>query len=283
METDPQELTTADEASLPPLRIHHFFLWTIAVATVFSGYKLVQPREMNVLFSAAAADTMSVLYWIPMSVAIATLLLGAYWRYRQLPFFCEPGHWLLVTVSLSAMQNAYLLILLWMSQSSTLGWNSQLFFLLPEWLNYLAIAGVYFVVWRRMHLARHWNYFFLTVFSLLVFELASGWIEQFFSEYLFSAGQNASWMISIGLHWTITFGRTVIACYTIGTDKRLRITRHWSHWCGMLIWTLLEVVSLISASYFFWWVWNGGLESFGTRVRLMSSASLRETFLASFC
>src|SRR5262245_54032043 len=89
------------------LRVHHLFALTAVMAALLaiSGPREIQgfeiPATVKFIFSV-----LGVLYAILASVAITVVAYGVAWRCQGYLFFHEPGHWLLVTVSVEQLIHA---------------------------------------------------------------------------------------------------------------------------------------------------------------------------------
>jgi hypothetical protein len=98
--TDPS-LTAIEPRELPPIRIHHFLAWIAVMAVMLalssSRPAASSPRVFPALQTAFVA--VRAVGSVIGSLAITLLLFGIYWYRQGLPFFCQPGQWLIVTIA----------------------------------------------------------------------------------------------------------------------------------------------------------------------------------------
>lgn len=91
-----------DDSLLPPLRIHHFLVWTgvLALSLVFVTL-LDRPNAMD----RAAPWTFVVVMVnkLLQSAAITCLGFGIVWRSNSLKFPSQPGHWMIVQTGLTGI------------------------------------------------------------------------------------------------------------------------------------------------------------------------------------
>lgn len=254
------ESVEAPEAKpLPPLRIHHFFLWTIAVAAVFSSYQLIHFPGAGIALGSEATEAISVFYYVPQAIALPTLLVGFYWRYRGLPFLSEPGHWLMLVILIEAIHEAYALMNFstWTNYSTTV----RRFFLmiLPAWCAFLVVAVIYFVQWREKRFHRPWRRFFLVVFTIEMIQMALNLLSVQFLSYFTYIGSDLTFAFFGGMQVILPLSSIIFASVAMRGDISLGIHRHWSNWCGAISWTAMLVMQLLGWSYYVWWILNGGL------------------------
>lgn len=97
----------ASSAALPPIRLHHLFALT-AVVAVLLGVKGPQSTRFppgidfpvwwkTVLVGCGIIDT------ILCGIAVTLVAYGCTWRRRGIRFLHQPGHWLLVEISVSTV------------------------------------------------------------------------------------------------------------------------------------------------------------------------------------
>ena len=227
-------------APLPPLRIHHFMLWMAAVAasmTLFSK-DLREAADMPFAFYLDGFCRS-----ITQAIATATFGLGVYWRLHGLRFFSAVGHWLLSMIAahfligalLGAIVNHYLSRWLTTSWVSALNNSFTLSNLLISTVLVL-IAGFKVAdtkTWKWFCLVAGLGYalqFVWTGYAAFLFNPFSVWNKRFLQAVIY--------VIALGLP-----ALCVLMCFrAIYVDHRLGISRHWSHWCGVLLW-MIEVLS----------------------------------------
>ena len=95
------ESTAVDESrELPPIRIHHFLAWTAVMAVMLAAQRAWQFGGAAGMPSALQTKiiAMGTVGSVLSSLAVTIVLFGVYWRRIGLPFFTEPGQWLLVVL-----------------------------------------------------------------------------------------------------------------------------------------------------------------------------------------
>jgi hypothetical protein len=105
MATDEPDDTLAPthDASRPHLRLHHFFALTAVAAVILAlmGPVFAQWSESdNRLPQALVVASMawSLMYMFCIAVAATAVAYGVIWRRQGIPFFNQPGHWLLFEI-----------------------------------------------------------------------------------------------------------------------------------------------------------------------------------------
>lgn len=86
---------------LPPIRIHHFLAW-MAVMAVMLTFSSLQATASDSRFASPlqpAFVAIGVVTTVLGSLAVTIVLFGYSWYRRGLPFFAQPGQWLLVAMA----------------------------------------------------------------------------------------------------------------------------------------------------------------------------------------
>lgn len=245
-----QDSTTAETAKvvaqsgrLPPLRLHHFFVWTAVSAALLAlssnTYAAVQVERWWMLIQLP--DVLAA------ALAVTCCGLGLMWRRRGLPFPSQPGHGLLIWYALSftlSLVHGVLWLAIYRPGGASNQWTTSpppgMDFL--EWGQILtALASVAFLVWCAWWVrpARRWQ----IVFVLNALAAGHYYIARFLPwDVLNSVGElqligptlyAGMWFILAHFPQSIPGIALIVA---IVRDRRAGIPRHWSHWAGVAAW-----------------------------------------------
>lgn len=223
---------------------------------MISGYKLVRMPEMDIPISPTAGEGISIFYYVPQAIVLATLFLGLYWRIVGLPFFCEPGHWLLLTLSIEASHGFYTLFAMSLRFDALFDHANLLLSILPAWFAYLVVAGIYFYLWCWQHVAQHWQNFFMVAFSIEIAQMLLNVLSVQLQNYFITFGQKATFVFFGSMQVIMPLIAIAFMIVAMRKDVSLESSRHWSHWCGAIMWLTLAIVNLLSWCYYFWWIVN---------------------------
>jgi hypothetical protein len=91
---------TIDRPRTPPLRIHHILVLTAVAAVLMSVTHLLRQQDYLNL-SQMFSSSWGAVFTISIAIDVTLVMLGFAWRRRGYSFFDMPGHWLLLTHSLS--------------------------------------------------------------------------------------------------------------------------------------------------------------------------------------
>jgi hypothetical protein len=231
--TDASEASGLPPRELPPLRIHHIMLWTAATAGMLSVLRLIaslngggQPFVGGPL-EAAVMVVYSTL--VSGCVVISALL----WRWStQRHFIDQPGQRLAIDIALRAIGMLVLFVAALAIQEAVI---------------LLLIVGIISIVVIQCAmtagLAPRWQWVFGTKAALLggTSLLQVAIISEVIIVVLV--------FILVGYSFLI-----VLQLVGIFWDRRLKLTRHWTHWFGLLAHlgiNLMSAVLLVAAIYSF--------------------------------
>lgn len=251
-------LEEATEAKpLPPLRIHHFFLWTIAVAVVMATSRILGHSDE----SFATSNTIySLSALLPLTICLATFLLGIYWRIIGLPFFQEPGHWLLLALSLNLGYHLFSLILevLDLANPRATYWIHHII----RWFLGGATIVVFVLVFQQSQLQSHWRRFFLfsaiigsIEVALDVFYCSFGW-QYLYVRFGYNLGYRWGYTIQQSVSNILMVATAILLFLAIRHDYSDSERRHWTHWCGALVWLGLSLGGVVWLPFGIQYIWN---------------------------
>lgn len=237
---------------LPPLRLHHLFVWT-AVSAVLLGLEVGSFAHLPIARWWIATKLPSV---FGSALALTCCGYGLVWRRRGLPFPSQPGHGLLLLEAIT-----YILViaysLVWFANAE---WQpdgqvnaSNLVISFVVWgqriatICWVALA-LWFAWWVRP--SRRWQVFF----ALLALVAGHYYFGEYVEAWLIEPIRNLQWIgpgLAASLHFvkgnlphTIPGIALIVA---ILRDRRDRIPRHWTHWAGVAAWCVSVSGELASA------------------------------------
>jgi hypothetical protein len=195
----------------PPLRIHHFLIWTALTAAIISGCMTFDRWARN----GPAIENQVIIAGLVLGAAVITGALtvvgsGIYWRRHGFVFPQSPGDWLLTVLAASVASFCGVFALFF-----------AIFFTFgdDDWFPayYLIVGALALVGWIRLHWIAIKRYadtaMWRTAFWMLMLSpFAAGLIQR------------------IG-----AVAIAVIACvlWAAWSDWRKHIARSWTHWCGV--------------------------------------------------
>jgi hypothetical protein len=207
--TRPVYVRHADICSdLPPLRIHHFLIWTALTAAILGGCMTFDRLARN---GRPIQDRVIVAALVLMAVIVAgvlTIVGSAYFWYEKGTIFPRsPGDILLLSIAGAAL-----------SFLAVIGFLFLVFWIIgdDDWfaLYYIIVGVVVLVGWSYLQIAGMLRYSntwqWRLVFGIL---LLSPWMIGFFP------------MVII-----VAFIASVLCASWV--DWRKSIPRAWTHWCG---------------------------------------------------
>jgi hypothetical protein len=206
-------------SELPPLRIHHFLIWTALTAAILSGCMTFDrwarngpPIENRIVIAGL------VLAVVAVAGALTIVGSGFYWRKRGVAFPQSPGDWLLVIV-VAIVGLSFVAFALFVAIFLIVGDD--------DWLPaYATVVGlIQIAVWVA-----------LNVIAIRRYSGAFAW-QLTFAVLMMSP-------FAIGptrLVGPITVA--VIACviWAACVDWYKGIEREWTHWCGVACVVLLGI------------------------------------------
>jgi hypothetical protein len=212
-----ESFTPKSGHDIPPLRIHHFMIWTALTAVIIAGCMTFdrtarngQPIENQVIIAALMVTAVVV-------AGVLTISGSALrWRRQGVAFPNSPGDMLLISMTGAVLAFVVTFALLF-----------AIFFLIgdDDWfaLYYLIVAAIVLVGWSYLQIAgmlRHSNTWqWRVVFGIL---LLGPWVVGFFPIPVF-----------------IAFIASVLCASWV--DWRKAIPRAWTHWCGVAFAILLGI------------------------------------------
>jgi len=237
----------ASSQPLPPLSIHHFFLWTIAVAAVMSVLNVIGiPEEWR----SDGQGELFTITLVPFSIAATTFLLCLYWRSRGYELRFEPGHWLLLSLTLSLIVVLeQMFALSYFGNTPVVGTAWHIFIRLIPFAMGVVAMGVYIVAARRPEITRSWRRFFWVSVAMIAARIAIPFLGYMLIQLLFPASrmeiQIALLIVGPVLFVVISMVFAIIALFHDLADQH---RHHWSHWCGVSVWLFTNVAYGVMAT-----------------------------------
>ncbi|MEM9353273.1 MAG: hypothetical protein AAGA92_09685 [Planctomycetota bacterium] len=226
---------------LPPLRLHHFFAATAVAAVTLAGMKIV------------ASDTASGRVWLSggvpavftlQSLAMLFVLFGFAWRRRGLRFPSQPGHGVLLMLTVSHVYTVAVLMTAQLMPDLLFGPGEPgplavLTRIALEWAwPVVSLFSLCLCLWCAKTLAdaTRWRAFFwfAALMSALVL-LSNLLIEKFFTSYFFALGSSTAYWISMGVYYGTPALEACLLAVVAAIDYRRSVSRHWSHWLGVVL------------------------------------------------
>jgi hypothetical protein len=229
--------------ALPPLRIHHFLLAMtgVALVAVYQGWNGGPVFASD--YRQFVAEIYRILSLILQTSAATTFFLLLKWRYHdRLQFEIEPGHWLLLLVTIefvftTLLGNLYVQ-LGDQVDFSHLAFVYDLFFrVLPQ----LLIAGACALAFQLNEKA-HWKWLFIVI--CLIALSGALWLGIQLFPYGFMYGIfDLEWMPWWVHQPTSIFFAPAIQLFfltkAVRSDQTANALRHWTHWCGVITWVAI--------------------------------------------
>ena len=212
---------------LPPLRIHHLLAATVTAAILLSLHEVLRERDV-MGFSAFFRSGQGIAYILVAALSLTLALFGLRWRHQGLAFFHQPGHWLLVSNSLSIGSIVFAVAV------ATLRWEpAQLPYTL--WMFWyvgmsLVSAAVNFWAARRAADTRWWTSFFVISGSLPLLMVL-----------VYVA---ALYPISVYVYWLGGLATTLLLLAAVISDRRAHRLRDWPHWSGAGLDLIMSAVAI---------------------------------------
>jgi membrane-associated HD superfamily phosphohydrolase len=209
--------TPQGSAELPPLRIHHFMIWTALTAAIIAGCMTFDRTARN---GPPIENRMIIAALMVTAIAVAGALTisgsAYYWRRHGVSFPQSPGDMLLISMAGAVLAFFAVIALLF-----------AIFLLIgdDDWFAlYYTIVGIVVVVgWSYLQIAGMLDYAntwqWRVVFGIL---LLAPWIVVFFPIPVF-----------------VTFIASVLCASWVDWYKA--IPHAWTHWCGVAFAILLGI------------------------------------------
>jgi hypothetical protein len=209
-------------ADPPQFRIHHLFALTAVMAVMLAiGGRRPMPFMMGPLPNEVPGPIGAVIIgWgvvntILYSAALTNVAYGIVWRRGGMPFFHQPGHWLLVDVCILGIQSA----------------ASQLAFrLLFEGPETFAAIGLFLLLFLGVFVAR----LALNIYLAVWHRREGRWQAVFIAK--------AVAIVVSGLGDLVVLVLVILAARA---DRRTHSRRDGSHWCG--VWLQSALIAVLIA------------------------------------
>jgi hypothetical protein len=234
------EITSRPETSdrpLPPLRIHHILAATVTAAVLLSLHEVL--RGDDVLgFAAFFRSGHGIAYTVVTALSCTLTIFGVWWRHQGLPYFRQPGHWLLLGNSLAIG------MFLFAALATALRWDAvQLPY--SVWMAWyvamsLLSAAVNFWAARRAADTRWWKSFFVISGGMALFMVIV---------YV-----GALYPMSFYVYWLGGIATTILLLAAVISDRRARRSRDWPHWSGAGLDLMMSAVAIGQLG----WQWFSG-------------------------
>jgi hypothetical protein len=217
----------ANPLALPPLRIHHIMLATVTAAVLLSFHEVLRQRDVAG-FSMFFRSGHGIVYTIVTALSFTLTLLGVWWRRHGIPFFHQPGHWLLVSNSLSIG------VFLFAAVAAAGRWDARQMPYSLLLVYYVVMSLLSFAVnfWAAIRVADTfwWRALFGVAGCMALFVLVVVFLN-FYLVYQF-------------LYWLVGIATTILLSSAIISDRRARRARDWAHWWGAGLELFLSVVAI---------------------------------------
>jgi hypothetical protein len=203
----------------PQLRLHHLFALTAVAAVLlalhgqqpdyWSNSEFAPPRVILSLMTGA-----TVIYVLIVSVAVTAVAYGIYWQRTGQAFFDQPGHWLLVEIAVVGLFGMVPTIFTrWIFNEVNFGKFDD---------DFPMVAMMFFGLYSLV---------FVFVVPLIL-NIYFGWkrCREWHWTWVFYGKAAAKVMFGIG-------DLVVLALLgnAVRRDRRDRIPRDSSHWCGVIV------------------------------------------------
>jgi hypothetical protein len=215
----PYEQQSAPAPQLPPLRIHHILVATAVTAVFLSFAQALQRNEIGGLSEFIASGT-GVLYAVTTSLALTAVGFGLYWRRRGIPFFHQPGPWLMVTQALGAWIVFVFAIILIYPATERNAMGGLFFALLFLGLNLAVISVDFWAAWRVGD-TPWWRLLFITKGAMVIATFALPFIVR----------PTQISHANLGMYLLIV----ILLVAAASTDRLHRRARDWLHWVGVVM------------------------------------------------
>ncbi len=239
MASDPPAEAASTE--LPPLRLHHFFAATAVAAITLAGLKIVinDNRSGQVWLSGGVPAVFTL-----QALATLVVLFGFSWRRRGARFPSEPGHGVLLMLTVSHLYTVAVLmtaqlmpdLLFGPGESGVLAVFTRIAL---EWAwPLVSLFSLCLSLWCAKTLAdaKRWRVFFWFAASMSALVLLSNLlIEKFFTSYFFSLGSSTAYWISMSVYYGSPALEACLLAVVAALDYRRGVPRHWSHWLGVVL------------------------------------------------
>ena len=243
MTSDSPLISSPPEQSLPPVRIHHFMLWSIVSAVMLTLLKTADDQGVGTSLMMGG----NIPYLLNQSLALCGLGMGLHWRRRGLRFFHQPGHAAFISYGIASIFLVAWTLLWKFSGSSAMygaGYSWLGMFLVYGWYAQLLLqAGLSLFFAYQFRAFRRWQCFFLVqalatlmqiVGYLGVNNLLVGVLRTVSADDLYR-----SYLIQASIPLVVETITSLCLAIVVFRDYRQRVSYHWTHWLGVFIWFVM--------------------------------------------
>lgn len=231
---DHPSTTDAEEGSrLPPLRVSHLLLWT-AVASVLFAILFSYLRTTDQIDDSQSA--LSLMWYLPASAELTALLVVLLARWSGVRDW-QPGHGLLLLSGLEVLAQLAMFVALAADGEATY-WLHTLYQLF-RFVLVLSVGAT--LAWRT---TGRWRWVFVWAAAEPVARFLFRLMMTFFVGY-----QSGYYDLMAMAYGSMLLPQVVAAgLVTAGVlgDRRQGVSRHWTHWIGVLGVYLYIVMMLVT-------------------------------------
>jgi hypothetical protein len=252
---------------LPPLRIHHFLVWTTVMAVSFAVHGWTNLSESSATLWAV---TIAIVQFILISAALTCLLYGTVWWWRDLRFPSEPGHALVILVGISTILSTLMVVLIsgfdaepYEFANAYQGFRGSI----PYWTAWLSrwngliiavlvlLLSIAFAVWLVSGV--RWRLVFALIATVTAAGVAVHSLHFLLMQYT-SRNKVEETVLWLNLSTDAIPTAILMICIVLAVmeDRRLAISRHWSHWVGVGVYVMDGAFKLVR--YAVWYLVLGG-------------------------
>ena len=229
---------------LPPLRIHHFMLWTVVAALMLTVYK----TEVNTNQFSASMHMGGVPSILVYSLCLTGLLLGLYWKREGHVFFDEPGQKAFILHGMFAIYSVAAAAFMSYGGRESDGPPLSRIAMAIAVLGGLIVGLVYLILIfrysRQFHYLEVWRKFFFAVGILTLLQYALSFLVPIVM--MRSAPGNVGSMMFVFLGLPVVTGLIELFYWfqAIRHDYREGTPYHWSHWLGAATWPAFRLIQV---------------------------------------
>jgi hypothetical protein len=229
---------TEPSAPLPPLRLHHFFSLTAVTAVLLA---MMGPRYANPQWQMPFPGGpqfvflgVGILNAIFGAIATTFLIYGFAWRRRGIRFFHQPGHWLIVDISVAAVLSAVVQL------------GSRLIFL-PLEEQHVALPSAAYIVFSLFSLIGLFGRVGLDVYIGIKQCYEPRWKWVFFARAIAGIVQFLGDLVVV-----------LLLFRAMRVDRRAHIERDIAHRCGVWLQIASTGIFVLSVTMAFYLIIFGG-------------------------
>ncbi|MEX2168593.1 MAG: hypothetical protein WD851_04745 [Pirellulales bacterium] len=212
----------------PPLRVHHFLLWTVVAAVWFTMSRHeFDDGQLHASGDRAYVAAEHIGMKIVETLAITVCIIGLLGQRKGFRFPSQPGHWIALAIATFAVPTTFFGRMAEFFGNDWRRWSDD--YILP--LLFAVWTVVFFLLAMRKPDTPSWRtvYFLLGLLLACMVTMALLWA---FYSYLPSIDPafTAVSMLS-GIVLTVL---AVTALIAMATDRLFLIRRDWGHWASVL-------------------------------------------------